>query len=144
LEEKKIGPPLLTLEAMKASLASYLTGELGVDAEDEDERAGVAVMADACLSYFRDGTSGAPKGAAGLMLWVVFSAIWQGTERQEDIDAFFSAVDLDPRRIMRAWMALGPEERKGPFSMVLVPGRLDEADISDVAAALYHARPGAN
>lgn len=130
----------LSKSALIISLAGHLAQSLGIDLNNEDELNGAREIAEKCLDYFASSVRGAPGNAAQLMTWIIMSAVWEGQRPQEDINRFFSAVNLSPDRLMAAWEALEPEERAGPFTVALIPGNLQDADISDVVRALFASR----
>jgi hypothetical protein len=121
------------LEGMVAQMAV----DLGVDV-DEEEMAGVWEMATSALNYLTASVRGAPPGSARPLLWAVCSALWEGVVPQEEVDEFFTAVDLDPGRILHAWRQLRKEGTVPTGATVaLIPGKLTETEICDVVRALY-------
>lgn len=138
-EEMSILPKISLIDGLTAHLAASLQ----IDTANQEEMAGVEKIAQSAVEYFQYSTKGAPNGSGAVMQWILFSAAWEGKVAQAEIDAFFSNVNMDPTRMLAAWRSMSPQERQGVFTVALIPGKLDEADISDVAAALFHNRGAA-
>lgn len=134
----------LARESLLDGLAAHMAASLGIDPESEDEMAGCRQMAEAAASYFSSSVRGAPAGAGQTLLWTIYSALWENSGIDQTlIDQFFQSVRVDPAHMLRAWLSLTPEERRGEMSIALVPGRLSSADINAVVASLFHSRGGA-
>jgi hypothetical protein len=130
----------LAKDSLIDGLTAHLAASLGIDAENPEEMAGARQIALAATDYFASSVRGAPTGAGQTLLWAIFSALWEGQVDQDELNAFFSAVNVDPGRMVHAWRELTPDERKEPHSVVLVPGNLTTADIAAVTAALFRSR----
>lgn len=138
-ESNMSGGPIAQ-ESIVDGLMAHMAASLGVDTSNTEETEGLRQMALAAVDYFASSVRGAPEGGGQTLLWAVFSALWEGQVDQNEINAFFSSVRVDPASMLWAWRGLTPEERAQPHSIVLVPGKLSTADIGAVTAALFHAR----
>lgn len=127
----------ISKQALNDGLVAHICASLQISPESEQEMDGVQQIADAALDYFTSSVKGAPAGSGQALLWAIFSGLWEGCYQQEAIDAFFGSVNIDAARMLEAWKALPAEDQKGPFSVVLVPGNLQEADIVKVVQSLY-------
>jgi len=127
----------ISKQALNDGLTAHICASLQINPESEDEMDGVQQIANAALDYFTSSVKGAPPGSGQALLWAIFSGLWEGSYKQEAIDEFFGSVAIDPARMLEAWKSLPAEEQKGPFSVVLVPGNLKEADILAVVQSLY-------
>ena len=127
----------LAKESVLDGLISHFAASLNIDPTDTDEIAGISHLAVTAADYFSSSVRGAPTGGAQTLQWAIMSAIWEGKISQSDIDSFFEHVNVDLGKLMTAWRQFSPEEQKGVVSVVLIPGKLDEATIMDVTAALY-------
>jgi hypothetical protein len=130
----------LAQESLLDGLRAHMAASLGINTNDPDEVAGLDVMAKSALDYFASSVRGAPPGAGQTLLWTIFSALWEGQVGQDEINDFFTHVNVDPGRTVHAWRSLTAEERAQPHSVVLVPGSLSVADIAGVTAALFRSR----
>jgi hypothetical protein len=117
-------------------LAAHIVQETGADADDFDQVAGALRVAEAAVDYLGGTTKGFP-GPPGGLLWVIFSAVWEGMLPQADIDGFFGGVRLDLAKMLVAWKQAGIS---GPATVALIPGDLTAADIQDILAALWRQR----
>ena len=131
-------------EALLDGLKAHMSVKLGIDLHSPEELEGLEVMAHAALDYFTTSVRGAPSGGGQTLLWAIFSALWEGQVDQDEINEFFTRVNVDPGRTVHAWRSLSAEERALPHSVVLVPGNLSMADIADVTAALFRCRGDGN
>lgn len=131
-------------ESLMDGLRAHMAAALGIDLNNPDEIQGLEIMAQSALDYFTTSVRGAPAGAGQTLLWAIFSALWENQVNQDEINEFFSSVNVDPGRMMHAWRALTADERRQPHSVVLVPGTLSTADIADVTAALFRSRGDGN
>ena len=131
------GGPLARV-SMLDGLVAHIAATLQIDPTDKDEIAGIAHLAISAAEYFASSVKGAPTGGSQTLQWAIMSAIWEGKIPQADIDNFFEHVNVDLGKLITAWKKFTPEEQKGVMSVVLIPGKLDEATIMDVTSALYH------
>jgi hypothetical protein len=130
------GGPLAKVSVLDGLIA-HLAASLQIDPSDKDELAGIEHLALSAANYFASSVRGAPTGGAQTLQWALMSALWEGKLPQQDIDNFFEHVNLDLGKLISAWRQFSPEDQKGVMSVVLIPGKLDEATIMDVTAALY-------
>ena len=135
---------ILTRNQLLEGLAAHLATHLAIDPANADEVAGAATIAAAAADYFADSFRGSPPGSGRALLWAVYSALWEGKVRQEELDAFFGEVDFDCGRLFDAWRQVRAGNLGGPMTVALIPGNLSEADILDVVKALYAQRRGAS
>ena len=103
----------------------------------DEELLGLEVMAKACIDYFTASVNGAPNGAAQTLMWAIFSGLWEKKVPSEEIDKFFTNVDIDVARIFQTWRALSQEEQSTPCSVVFIPGKLADVDINEVIKILF-------
>ena len=129
---------LLAKDSLVDSLSAHIAASLQVDPSDQDEMDGVERISSIVLDYFKSSCKGAPTGGAQVLQWVIMSAIWEGHIPQSEIDEFFQRVNVDLGKLISSWKKFSEEERKSVMSLVLIPGKLNEATIADVTAALYH------
>lgn len=131
------GGPLAKISVLDG-LTAHLAASLQIDINNAEELAGIEHLALAATNYFTSSVKGAPTGGAQTLQWAIMSALWEGKIPQADIDSFFEHVNVDLGKLITAWKKFTPEEQKGVMSVVLIPGKLDEATIMDVTSALYH------
>jgi hypothetical protein len=130
----------LAKEALLDGLKAHMSVKLGIDLHNSDELEGLEIMAQAAIDYFSTSSRGAPAGAGQTLMWAIYSALWENQVNQDELNEFFSKVNVDPARMMHAWRGLSPEDKQLPHSVVLVPGSLTNADIASVTAAMFRAR----
>ena len=129
---------ILSHETLQDGLTAHIAASLQLDMENPEEVEGVSQIAAAALDYFKSSFKGAPVGGSQIILWTIFSALWENKVPQERIDEFFQNVNMDVGRIFSAWSQFSPEERQSPVTVALIPGNISEADIYNVTAALFN------
>ncbi len=133
----------LSRNQLLAGLEQHLVQRLELSPDNDEEMDGVHDIASVVMEYLMDSCRGAPPGASRVLLWAVFSALWEKQTPQEDIDAFFGSVNVDLGSLFNTWIQARAQGKAEEATLVLIPGKLSEADIFDVTAALY-AQRGAN
>lgn len=131
---------VLPRATMTTELTAFLADRLQINTSSPEEMGGISQIANTCLEYFSSNVRGASASYGQVLLWAIFSALWEGTAKSEEIEEFFKNVRVDPAILFKVWREFSPEERAGVFTVALIPGRLDDADIASVAAALYSQR----
>jgi len=126
--------------ALIEGLAAHIAASLQLDADNAEEMDGAMQIADAAADYFRTSVRGAPTGSGTTLLWAIYSALLEGDVPQEELDQFFSSVTIDPMTMFQAWKTMSITDKASVHTVALIPGRLDEADIESVVAALYNNR----
>ncbi len=121
----------LSKGALATEVADFLEKVVG----DTCERAQLETMGGLFAEYLTQAVSGATGGVSAIM-WLLFSAAYEGKLEQSEIDEFFTSVNLDPAKAFQAWRRL-KAENPGTYSFVLIPGTLEEGDIGLLSAALY-------
>jgi hypothetical protein len=129
---------LISKETLSNNLKDYLLQSLSMEDATTDEIEGISLIANSTLDFFTNSARGSVLGSGSVLLWAIYSAIWENTISQDLIDKFFVNVNIDPSRMFNAWSSLDKQDQDGRYTVALIPGNLSDVDILDVVNALYH------
>jgi hypothetical protein len=128
----------LSRDIILTDITDYLIKDLGLNESDDEIKDGFYKISESFLNLFsKNNIEPLTATGAEILLWMIYSAVLEGQEDQKNIDAFFSSVNLNILNLYHTWLSFKPEEQMSQYTVAIVPGRLDDADIAAVTAALF-------